>query len=69
MVWIPLRFQTNHSKTSIILVPTILIVLFRLGEAGVSTDQKKSLLILPAQTLVSQQVPCLGVTEYVEKGQ
>ena len=44
MVWIPLRFQTNHSKTSIILVPTILIVLFRLGEAGVSTDQKKSLL-------------------------
>ena len=25
--------------------------------------------ILPAQTLVSQQVPCLGVTEYREKGQ
>ena len=25
--------------------------------------------ILPAQTLVSQQVPCLGVTEYGEKGQ
>ena len=29
-VWIPLRFQTNHSKTSIILVPRIFIVLFRL---------------------------------------
>ena len=25
--------------------------------------------ILPAQTLVSQQVPCLGKTEYGEKGQ
>ena len=25
--------------------------------------------ILPAQTLVSQQVPCLGETEYGEKGQ
>ena len=25
--------------------------------------------ILPAQTLLSQQVPCLGVTEYGEKGQ
>ena len=25
--------------------------------------------ILPAQTLVSQQVPCLGVAEYGEKGQ
>ena len=25
--------------------------------------------ILPAQALVSQQVPCLGVTEYGEKGQ
>ena len=26
-------------------------------------------LILPAQTLVSQQIPCLGEAEYGEKGQ
>ena len=45
-----LRFQTNHSKISISLVPRIFISLLRLnswerpgepGDAGVSTDQKK----------------------------
>ena len=29
-VWIPLKFQTNHNKTSISLVPRFFIVLFRL---------------------------------------
>ena len=46
-VWIPVRFQPNHSTTSISMVPGIFIVLFRLicwvqlGEPGVSTSQKK----------------------------
>ena len=32
-------------------------------------EPRRCRFILPAQTLVSRQVPCLGVTEYGEKGQ